>query len=112
MKKMRVCFLCFLFTLMITHAAQSQVSLAGQWAFRLDPQDEGLSNDWFSNPLKDRTIELPGSCEQRGFGIKNTLRDGIRNYHTNLIAGLRYNQHICWIWKGYSLAVCLKIMQH
>ena len=77
-KKIRYCFLCLLFTLMIINVAQSQVSLAGQWGFKLDPQDQGLSNDWFSNPLNDTFIELPGSCEQRGFGIKNTFRDSSR----------------------------------
>lgn len=72
---MRYYFLCFLFTLMKINVAHSQVSLAGLWGFRLDPQDQGLSNDWFNNSLNDMNIELPGSCEQRGFGIKNTLRD-------------------------------------
>ena len=45
------------------------VSLAGQWRFRLDPHAEGIAADWFRTTLPD-TIELPGSCAQRGYGTK------------------------------------------
>ena len=47
----------------------SSVSLAGRWRFRLDPHDEGAAAGWFRAPLPDE-IELPGSCAQRGYGIK------------------------------------------
>ncbi|MCX6877280.1 MAG: hypothetical protein NTW21_26250 [Verrucomicrobia bacterium] len=45
------------------------VSLAGTWRFRLDPKAEGLPAGWFNQKLPD-PIELPGSCEQRGYGEK------------------------------------------
>ncbi len=47
----------------------STISLAGRWHFQLDANAEGLKAEWFNQQLRD-SLELPGSCEQRGFGIK------------------------------------------
>ncbi len=43
------------------------VSLAGKWRFSLDEKDAGVREKWFSRALPQAT-ELPGSCEQFGFG--------------------------------------------
>ncbi|UCG48178.1 MAG: discoidin domain-containing protein [Phycisphaerales bacterium] len=43
------------------------LSLAGQWGFRLDPEDSGLGAGWFNDRLAD-VIELPGSTVQGGYG--------------------------------------------
>ena len=45
------------------------ISLAGKWSFALDTKKEGRDARWFEKVL-DETIEMPGSCEQRGFGEK------------------------------------------
>ena len=52
-------------------AAESGLAmpLSAAWRFRLDPKAEGLAAEWFNQKLPD-TIELPGSCEQRGYGEK------------------------------------------
>ncbi len=52
-------------------AETGPVSLAGQWQFRLDLKREGVAGEWFKTSLPD-SIELPGSTEQRGFGVKAT----------------------------------------
>ncbi|MEI6647476.1 MAG: cellulase family glycosylhydrolase [bacterium] len=51
--------------------APRPVSLAGQWQFRLDSKAEGVASEWFKTSLPE-SIELPGSTEQRGFGVKAT----------------------------------------
>ena len=43
------------------------LSLAGQWKFRLDPEDSGRAAEWFNERLTD-VIELPGSTAQGGYG--------------------------------------------
>jgi len=43
------------------------LSLAGEWRFALDPKDEGQGAKWFTRSLS-QTIQMPGSCEQRGYG--------------------------------------------
>lgn len=86
-----------------TPAAQSQVlDLGGQWQFRLDSANKGLSERWFDTQLPD-SIMLPGSCEQRGFGIANTEKDPHR-----LTRAIRYEGKIWYQrrivvpakWKG------------
>ena len=57
-------FLLFCFFLGITNRSSAQVqSLAGSWEFRFD------SIQQFS------PIQLPGSCEEQGFGYKATIKD-------------------------------------
>jgi len=43
------------------------LSLAGEWRFRLDPDDEGAGAKWFEQGLPE-TIRLPGSLQEQGFG--------------------------------------------
>jgi len=54
-----------------THASAmpSTLPLAGTWRFALDRGNVGESERWFDRSLAEK-IELPGSCEQRGFGDK------------------------------------------
>ena len=48
-------------------AADSIVSLAGQWRFALDRQDAGLREAWFQHDLPD-SIRLPGTLTGQGIG--------------------------------------------
>ena len=43
------------------------MSLAGQWLFRLDPQNIGEQQKWHKSILTDR-IKLPGSVPENGYG--------------------------------------------
>ena len=45
------------------------ITLAGTWRFALDPKNEGVASAWFQKTFSD-PIELPGSCEERGYGTK------------------------------------------
>lgn len=51
-------------------AAGRQVSLAGEWRFRLDPQDEGIAAQWYLSDLPER-IPLPGSTDEHRRGARN-----------------------------------------
>lgn len=53
----------------LQHEAEKRVSLAGEWRFRLDPDDQGLADTWYEDPgiLRD-TIEVPGAWQAQGFG--------------------------------------------
>lgn len=46
-------------------AAQQNLSLAGEWEFRIDRSDSGLVQRWFDQVPFDDRIELPGSMPQR-----------------------------------------------
>ena len=43
------------------------ISLAGQWRFKLDPNNVGIDNHWCTVRLTDR-IKLPGSTAENGYG--------------------------------------------
>ncbi|MDR1722527.1 MAG: beta-galactosidase [Tannerella sp.] len=43
------------------------IDLSGEWAFALDPNDEGVYGEWFKKALPDK-IKLPGSLQEQGYG--------------------------------------------
>lgn len=43
------------------------VNLSGEWSFALDPDDKGISEQWFNKQLADK-IKLPGSLQEQGYG--------------------------------------------
>jgi len=45
----------------------NRADLAGEWAFALDPADEGVKSQWFSKPLQNKIL-LPGSLQEQGYG--------------------------------------------
>jgi len=49
--------------------ARPQVSLDGEWEFRMDPQREGEAGKWFepSVAFPDK-IQVPGNWQAQGFG--------------------------------------------
>lgn len=49
------------------------VSLAGEWAFRLDPAKVGLDEEWYRTTLPDKA-RLPGSTDTNGYGRRNTSK--------------------------------------
>ena len=49
-------------------AAKSVISLAGQWRFALDANDQGTAEKWFARRLGD-TVTLPGTTDENHKGI-------------------------------------------
>jgi hypothetical protein len=47
--------------------ARESIDLSGQWRFRLDPNDAGEAERWFTQTLEGK-IRLPGSLQEQGFG--------------------------------------------
>jgi beta-galactosidase len=54
---------------LLRHPRERRVSLDGEWRFRLDPRDCGLTEGWFRS-LQHllESIEVPGSWQGQGFG--------------------------------------------
>ncbi|MBD3293099.1 MAG: hypothetical protein GF393_09255, partial [Armatimonadia bacterium] len=51
------------------HPDERRVSLSGEWGFRLDPEDRGLVERWFADPVAfSESIIVPGSWQAQGFG--------------------------------------------
>lgn len=47
-----------------------QISLAGEWRFRLDPADKGIDERWQASDLPEK-IPLPGATDEHQRGTKN-----------------------------------------
>lgn len=45
----------------------SELSLAGEWQFALDPADAGIGQEWQKKGLAD-VVRLPGSLQEQGKG--------------------------------------------
>ena len=87
-----------------------RISLAGQWRFQLDPKIAGVAGGWFSQKLPD-TIELPGSCEQRGFGEKPEKPEELRLTHMLKYIGPAWYQRELEIpaaWSGKRVELFLE----
>jgi hypothetical protein len=85
-------------------------SLAGEWRFGLDPKNEGAAAGWFNQTLPD-TIELPGSCEQRGFGVKPEKPEVRRLTHVLKYVGPAWYQREIVIpenWSGKRVELFLE----
>src|SRR6202012_1073394 len=52
----------FLFFFCATLSAET-INLAGKWALRIDPQDCGITSQYWAKPF-DETIQLPGTLSQ------------------------------------------------
>jgi len=64
---------CFAQSVEADNAAGRTISLAGEWQFRLDPQDQGVAEKWFESTLPQK-IKLPGSTDEAGYGKKTEGR--------------------------------------
>ncbi|HPO14700.1 MAG TPA: discoidin domain-containing protein [Candidatus Hydrogenedentes bacterium] len=66
----RMLILCTIYLASVTAGAQdpfNAIPVHGDWNFRLDPNNEGLTNQW-QNDLFTETIPLPGSTNEHGVG--------------------------------------------
>jgi hypothetical protein len=47
---------------------KSTISLQGEWLYRLDPQDQGIKNQWFNENFTGGILRLPGTLCENGIG--------------------------------------------
>ena len=66
-------------SLPVTAAAQGRVlrSLAGEWRFELDPENQGVSGGWFHRALAG-TVQLPGTTDTNQRGTRDDVRHADR----------------------------------
>jgi hypothetical protein len=87
------------------------VSLAGEWAFRLDPDKKGVEEKWFGAALPGR-IKLPGTIDDAGLGPKNskppTLAGPYRIYDYAGPAWYQRDIEIPQAWQGKRVTLLLE----
>jgi len=90
------------------------ISLAGGWAFSLDPKREGLGGKWFSSEVEEvfgDTIQLPGTTDEQKKGPENTARN--RNTPTRVhpyvgAAWYRCAVEVPQAWSGKRITLFLE----
>jgi len=86
------------------------MSIAGEWKFALDPDNKGLAESWFDMSLKDK-IQLPGSCEEQGYGVRANSKEVNRLTRAVRYEGLAWYQREVTIpesWKGKEIELFLE----
>ena len=53
---------------------KNNISVAGEWRFRMDPDNKGLTEGWPADGISGDTVTLPGSMDENGKGIPNEKR--------------------------------------
>ena len=63
----KVLFFCIILLFVCCQQKEQVLSLAGEWLFKLDPDDLGVTEQWFNQPFTEK-LHLPGSLQEQGFG--------------------------------------------
>ena len=84
-------------------AAADSVSLAGSWAFQLDPQDAGEKDRWFARKLDD-SIALPGTTDQAGKGAGVVDGKAVESIHPQMLDADRSNKLVSHLTRRFPYA--------
>ena len=90
--------------------APEKVSLAGDWRFALDPQNEGVSGQWFQQDLADQ-IQLPGTTDEAKKGALNQTNETDRLTRLYPYVGAAWYQHDLEVprtWAGKRVVLTLE----
>lgn len=76
-KQMKSALSLFIFIALTSFvSAKNEIPLSGTWDFRLDPENQGIKESWWSQKLPD-TIKLPGYLQAQGFGENQGLKQNL-----------------------------------
>ncbi len=68
MRRILICCMYLLIPACIAFGVE-EIDLSGQWNFKLDRDNVGINEKWFSQKLPEE-INLPGSLQEQGYGDK------------------------------------------
>lgn len=92
------------------------ISLAGEWAYRLDPEDKGINEKWFEADLQD-VLMLPGTLAENCVG--KPIKPDYKMNPANIRSWKPKYEYVgaCWyqkkikipeLWKGKRLSLSLE----
>ncbi|WP_035108582.1 exo-beta-1,4-galactosidase [Flavobacterium denitrificans] len=63
----------YFFIFIIGSLNAQEISLHGNWSFKIDPEDKGVAEEWYKKEIKEDKIKLPGSMAENGKGDEISL---------------------------------------
>lgn len=87
-----------------------KIPLSGEWRFRLDPADEGVTDKWFDTTLPD-SVMLPGSTDENGYGTPVAGADNLKLSRVKKYVGAAWYQREVTIparWSGKRMVLLLE----
>jgi hypothetical protein len=90
--------------------AREVLSLQGEWDFKLDPENIGQKEKWYTQILPDK-VRLPGSLDEQGIGMKYTVRSqGHLTRESQYIGAAWYQKEIVIPedWEGMNITLFLE----
>ena len=90
------------------------ISLAGTWRFAIDPDDVGVTQQWFAKDLDD-TVQLPGTTDENHKGIRKDEQCIDRLSRVWYWKGPAWYQRRVTIpeaWKGRRITLLLERSKH
>lgn len=96
----------FFFLLAVLYSCRpsnnSTIDISGAWTVQLDSSDVGLQNDW-QNKAFTQSIQLPGTTDDAGIGIPNTLTPALDKPQLTHLT--RKNSYIGAAWYTREIAI-------
>jgi len=86
------------------------IPLAGQWRFQLDPDNQGIDQQWYKSTLND-TVTLPGTTDENEKGTRNDERTTEHLSRPYIYTGPAWYQrdvHIPDTWAGKHITLILE----
>ena len=90
--------------------AQQSIDLSGTWSFQLDNEKAGEQQRWYNKDLNDN-INLPGSTDEQGFGVKAKVAQKTRLTREYRYVGPAWYQKTIEIpesWQGKHVELFLE----
>lgn len=78
------------------------ISLAGEWQFAMDSTDTGITDKWFERSFTDK-IQLPGTTDEAGYGIPNSLPPSIGK--PQILHLTRKNSYVGPAWYSREITI-------
>lgn len=80
----------------------NKLDLSGKWSFKLDSTDVGIAEKWYLTTFSE-TINLPGTTDDAGFGIKNILEPKLEK--PQVLRLTRKNSYVGAAWYSRNIVI-------
>ena len=78
------------------------MDLSGRWQFKMDPNDRGIQEEWFSEDFADE-VSLPGTMDENQKGYPNSLKVELTKENVKHLARYYHYEGAAWYQKYITI---------